>query len=136
SPTYQWQFKATNSGASFTNVSGATAAAYTVTKVQTSHVDDYRSIASNSGGSATSAVATTFMHADSAARLNLLGLSSTSFWFQIYGLTNRAYRVETTTNLNPPATWTRAFTNNVSYFYTNFVTTNDVMRFYRAITNN
>jgi hypothetical protein len=76
------------------------------------------------------------MHGDSAARLNLFGYSSTSFWFQIYGLTNRAYRVETTTNLNPPVTWVSVFTNNVSYFYTNFAMTNSPMRFYRAITNN
>ena len=135
-PAYQWQFRATNSGATFSNISGGTNATYTVVNVQTNHVGSYRNIASNSGGSATSIVATVFMHGDSAARLNLFGYNATSFWYQIYGLTNRAYRVETTTNLNPPVTWVSVFTNNVSYFYTNFARTNDPMRFYRAITNN
>ncbi len=39
-------------------------------------------------------------------------------------------------NLNPPIAWSPVFTNNVSYFYTNFGKTNFPMRFFRAITNN
>jgi len=135
-PTYQWKFYGTNSSPTTNNISGATNATYTITNVQTNHAGNYFVVASNSAGTASSDVATIFVHGDSAARLNLISYNTTSFWFQIYGLTNRAYRVETTTNLNPPVTWTRVFTNNVSYFYTNFARTNDMMRFYRAITNN
>jgi hypothetical protein len=135
-PAYQWRFKGTNSGATTTNISGATNTSYTITNVQTSHVGDYSVVLTNSAGSVTSSVAALFIYADSAARLNLYGYSSTSFWFQIYGLTNRAYVVQTSTNLNSSTNWNPIFTNFVSFFYTNFNRTNDPRRFYRAITNN
>lgn len=135
-PTYQWKFYGTNTLATTNNIANATNASYTITNAQTNHAGNYFVVASNATGTATSAVASAFVHMDSAARLNLFGYNSTSFWFQIYGLTNRPYRVESATNLSPPVTWTPVFTNTVSYFYTNFTMTNNVMRFYRSITNN
>src|SRR5712664_3342544 len=46
-----------------------------------------------------------------------------------------ACRIETSTNLNSPTNWLPIFTNFASYWHTNFNTTNDARRFYRAITN-
>src|SRR5439155_22939725 len=116
--SYRWRFQGTNSGATTNIISGATNSTYTISNVQGTNAGYYSVIVSNSFGSVTSAAATLFVHGDSAARLNLLNYNSTSFWFQVYGLTNRAYRIETTTNLNTPITWSTIFTNNVSYFYT------------------
>lgn len=127
-PSCQWRYNGAN-------ISGATGSTYSITNVQTTHAGDYTVVCTNTSGSVTSAVAILFVHGDSAARLNLVGYNTTSFWFQIYGLTNRPYRVETTTNFTTPIMWTSVLTNNVSYFYTNFAMTSDVTRFYRAITN-
>jgi len=63
-------------------------------------------------------------------------LNGTSFWFQVCGLTNRAYIVQTSANLNSTTNWHPIFTNYASYFYTNFSRRNDRQRFYRSITNN
>jgi hypothetical protein len=134
-PTYQWKFYGTNTTATTNNIIGATNETLTISNVQGTNAGNYFVVASNSAGTATSVVATAFLHSDSAARLNLLNYNSTSFWFQIYGLTNRPYKVESTTNLTSPITWTPVFTNMVSFFYTNFAMTNDIARFYRAITN-
>ena len=59
-----------------------------------------------------------------------------SFWFQAFGLTNRRYIVQTSTNLNSTTNWHPIYTNYASYFYTNFSRRNDRQRFYRSITNN
>lgn len=135
-PGYQWRFKGTNSGATTTNITAAANLSYTITNVQGAHAGDYSVVVTNLAGSVTSSVAALFLHADSAARLNLYGSSTTSFWFQIYGLTNRPYVVQTSTNLNSPTNWQPIFTNFVSFFYTNFNRTSDQQRFYRTITNN
>jgi hypothetical protein len=135
-PAYQWRFKGTNSGAATTNIAGATNTSYTIVNVQTNNAGGFSLVATNSAGSVTSSIATLFVHGDSSARLNLWGYNTTSFWFQIYGLTNRAYIVQTSTNLNSPTNWYAIYTNFVSYYYTNFNRTNDQLRFYRAITNN
>ena len=135
-PVYQWKFYGTNSPPVTNTISGATNAAYTITNVQGTSAGNYFCVATNSAGSAASAVAGLFVFGNSAAHLNLIGYNSTSFWFQIYGLTNRAYRVDAASNLNPPIAWSPVFTNYVSYFYTNFGKTNFPMRFFRAITNN
>jgi len=135
-PAYQWKVYGTNSSPATNTIPAATNGTYTITNVQGTNAGNYFCVATNSAGSTNSAVATLFVHGTSAATLNLVGYNSTSFWFQIYGLTNRAYRVESTTNLNPPISWVSVFTNYVSYFYTNFNRTNDPLRFYRAITNN
>jgi len=135
-PVYQWRFKGTNSGSSTTNISGATNTSHTIANVQTNHAGDYSVVVTNSSGSKTSTVATLFIHGDSAARLNLVGLNSTSYWFQIYGLTNRPYVVQTSTNLGSSTNWYPIYTNFVSFYYTNFNRTSDAQRFYRAITNN
>src|SRR5205823_1620388 len=109
---------------------------YTITNVQGTNAGYYTVIVSNSYASVTSSVATLFVRGDSAARLNSFGFNSTSFWFNTFGLTNRAYKLESATNLDDPIVWTPVFTNNVSYFYTNFNRTTYPMLFYRAITNN
>ena len=43
--------------------------------------------------------------------------------------------VQTSTNLNSATNWYTIHTNLVSFWYTNFPTTNDRQRFYQAITN-
>ena len=93
-------------------------------------------VATNSVGSVTSSVATLYIWPDSSARLGTLQLTTNGqFIFSVAGLTNRAYRIVSTTNLNSPIVWTAVYTNYVTYWYTNFAISNDAQRFYRAITN-
>ena len=84
----------------------------------------------------TSSTAGLFVHANSASRLYPFEKITNGFRFQVYGVTNRQFRVETSTNLNSPTNWYSIFTNWTSFWYTNLGMTNDPMRFYRAITNN
>lgn len=126
-PTNLWRFNGTP-------ISGAAGASYTITNVQTNDAGDYTVIVGNSSGSVTSSVASLIVHGDSASRLSLWGMTSNAFRLHISGLTNRAYVVQTSTNLT--TNWTTIYTNFVSFWYTNFNTTNDRQRFYRAITNN
>ena len=135
-PVFQWKFYGTNASPATNSISAATNASHTITNAQGTNAGNYFCIATNSSGSATSAVAGLFIHGDSAARLGPLTYATNKFWFQIYGLTNRAYRVETSTNLNSSTNWHTIFTNFVSFWYTNTGTTNDAQRFYRSLTNN
>ncbi|MCI0746036.1 MAG: immunoglobulin domain-containing protein [Verrucomicrobia subdivision 3 bacterium] len=132
---YQWRFKHTNSTAVTTNIAGGTNTSYTISNVLGTNAGSYSVVVTNSSGSVTSALASLIVHADSAARLSLFTYENETFRMHISGLTNRPYRVETATNLNPSVTWTPIFTNIVSYWYTNFAATNDGRRFYRTITN-
>jgi len=132
-PVFQWKFYGTNTSPTTNAISGATNASYTLSNGQGTNAGNYFCVATNISGSATSAVAALFIHGDSAARLGPIASTTNKFWFQIWGLTNRAYRIETSTNL---IDWSSIFTNYVSYWYTNSGTTNDPQRFYRSITNN
>jgi hypothetical protein len=80
-------------------------------------------------------VAQLFLHHDSAARLSLWETGTNDFRCHIYGLTNRYYRVDATTNLKGPTVWTPVFKKMVSFWYTNACRTNNWAVFYRAITN-
>ena len=55
--TYQWQ-KSTDNGATFADISGATSTTYALPKGKMSAAGKYRLVATNAGGSTTSAVAT------------------------------------------------------------------------------
>jgi hypothetical protein len=63
-------------------------------------------------------------------------METNAFRLHISGVTNRSYVVQTSTNLNGATNWYNIHTNFVSFWYTNFPTTNDWQRYYRAITNN
>lgn len=128
SPSIQWRHEGTN-------VPNATNASHTITNVQFTHATNYTVVASNGAGSVTSAIASLIVHADSAARLSLWNFTSNEFRMHISGLTSRGYVVESSTNLNAASNWHATFTNFVSFWYTNFVPTNDYRRFYRVITN-
>ena len=104
--------------------------------MQTNNAGYYSVVVTNTSGSATSSAATLFVLADSAARLSLWNYTTGKFHFHIYGLTNRAYVIQTSTNLGSPTNWYRIFTNIVSFWYTNVTASNDPQRFYRAMTNN
>lgn len=112
----------------------STNTSYTITNVQTSHATNYIVGVTNQYGGATSLVAGVFVHDNSAARLSLAQGSGTSMWFHVSGVTNRPFRVETTTYLNTNV-WYPLFTNWTSFWYTNSPLTNDKLRFYRVITN-
>jgi hypothetical protein len=128
-PAYQWRKEGVN-------VANATNANLTITNIQFSDGTNYTVVATNIGGSATSAVASVIIWPDSSARLLSPQLTTNGqFVFVVAGLTNRAYRIETSTNLNSPTNWVIIYTNYVTYFYTNASLTNDAQRFYRAITN-
>ena len=122
---YQWRQEGTN-------IPAATNSSFTRVNVQTSHGTNYTVVITNNYGSVTSKVAGLFVHADSAARLGPFIYTNQLLSFATWGLTNRAYRVEISTNL---VNWTPLVTNFVTYWTTNS-TTNYPQLFYRAITNN
>lgn len=132
---YQWRFRHTNSSATTTNIVGATNASFTINNVQGTNAGNFSVVVTNSSGSVTSSVASLIVHGDSAARLSLWAQTNTQFRFHIYGLTNRPYRIDSTTNLSGTIVWTPVFTNTVSFWYTNAPTTSDWRRFFRVITN-
>jgi hypothetical protein len=128
-PSYQWRQEGTN-------LAGKTSAMLLLTNAQLWQRTNYTVVASNSAGIATSSVAALIIHSNSAARLSSWGMETNAFRLHISGVTNRSYVVQTSTNLNSAANWSAVHTNFVSFWYTNFPTTNDRQRFYRAITNN
>ncbi|HEU0009226.1 MAG TPA: pre-peptidase C-terminal domain-containing protein [Verrucomicrobiae bacterium] len=132
---YFWKFRGTNASDPTNSIAGANSATYTLSNVAGTNAGSYWVVASNATGFATSSVASLFVHGNSAARLSLLSYTSNSFYFHLYGLTNRAYRIETSTNLASPTNWYPIHTNYVSYWYTNYGLTNPNSRFFRAITN-
>jgi len=134
-PTNQWWFYGTNSSPSTNSITNAINATYSITNVQGTNAGNYYCVATSASGSATSKVATLFVHGDSASRLSPFYFNTTSYWFQVFGLTNRPYRIDTSTNIGSPTNWHPTFTNYVSYWYTNFAISNDLQRFYRAVTN-
>lgn len=127
-PVHQWRKDGTN-------ISAATNTTHGITNVQGSHAGGYTVVCTNTSGAVTSAIASLIVHADSAARLTLYGTSSNEIFFHIFGLTNRAYRIEMATNLTAPINWSIIHTNMVSFWYTNAGISTNPMRFYRAITN-
>jgi hypothetical protein len=129
SPAFQWRQEGTN-------LAGKTSATLLLTNVQLWQGTNYTVVASNSVGMTTSVVAGLIVHGDSAARLSLWGMETNAFRLHISGVTNRPYLVQTSTNLNSATNWYTIHTNLVSFWYTNFPTTNDLQRFYRSITNN
>src|SRR5436190_1890468 len=74
-PAYQWRRNGTN-------IAGANTDVYNITNVQSSHAGDYTAVCTNTSGSVTSTAATLFVHGDSAARLNLIGLAPLHFGFR------------------------------------------------------
>ena len=63
-PTVQWQVS-TNGGSSFSNISGATSATYTINAVTASQNGyKYRAVFTNSAGTATTSVATLTVESD------------------------------------------------------------------------
>jgi hypothetical protein len=131
---YQWRFKHADSADPATNIVGATESSYTISYVQLTNAGGYSVVITNSSGSVTSSIASLIVHGDSAARLTNAMVTASAFRIHIFGLTNRPYVVETTTNLNT-TNWYPIHTNTVSFWYTNFPTTSDWRRFYRVITN-
>ena len=126
-PAYQWRQEGTN-------LFSGTNANLMLTNIQSWHGTNYTVVASNSSGMATSSVAALMVHGDSAARLSNATLQANAFRVHISGVTNRPYVVLTTTN-HIFTNWYPIHTNTVSFWYTNFPTTNDSRRFYRAVTN-
>lgn len=126
--SYQWRQEGTN-------IPDAMANTLTRNNVQLWHATNYTVVVTNNYGSVTSTIAGLFVHGDSAARMSLVQRNATSFWFHVYGVTNRPYRVETSTNLISATNWYSIYTNWTSFWYTNWPITNDKMRFYRVSTN-
>ncbi len=106
---------------------------YTITNVQLSHATNYSVIVSNYPGAsmtATSTVAALFVHANFSVRLTLWGNTTTSFWLHASGVTNRDMRVEISSNL---VNWSAVATNRTSFWFTNSISTNVPVRFFRLM---
>jgi hypothetical protein len=107
----------------------------TLVPINFSHAGSYTVIASNFAGSVTNPALVT-VWSNSAARLSAFFTpDQQKVVFQVAGVSNRAYRIETTTNLTPsPPSWLPVYTNLATFLYTN-INSPDVQRFFRAITN-
>lgn len=129
-PTYQWL----SNGVSIVI---ATNAYYTLTDAEPTLATNkfwYSAIASNSFGTATSQVALLVVHDSATAKITNTSFTVEGYFvMHVHGVTNRPYTVESTTNLNGSIQWMPVFTNYVSFNYTNFLTSNDVARFYRVL---
>jgi hypothetical protein len=126
--SYQWQ---TNG----VNISGGNYANHTNTNPQSASTNtpttyEYRVIASNYVGTATSSVAYVTVYPNASATLKDFVVTNTSFMFQVTGATSYVYIAQTSTNL---IDWESIKTNAVSFWVTNFPSTNQPYRFFRAI---
>ncbi|MCI0746377.1 MAG: immunoglobulin domain-containing protein [Verrucomicrobia subdivision 3 bacterium] len=101
-----------------------------LTNVQPAHAGDYQLIAGNYTGSVTSEVATVTVVVP--PQIGLVARTNEEFRFFVPGEAG-AWVVETATNLNLPASWLRVHTNRVPFWYTNFITPGDPLRFYRVV---
>lgn len=95
SPRYQWWFRAAP-------IPGETNRSLSVASAQASHAGNYRLVASNDGGSATSASA--FITYSDSATVSL-GIHPS---LSIYGPVGHAYRVEYSTEMSDGDQWTTA----------------------------
>lgn len=121
SPTFQWQ----KDGSA---ISGATDTVFTKLNVQTNDTGDYSVIATNSHGSATSAVAHLQVYDSAAATLSGMLIDSGQFQFVVSGLTGGTYTVDISTNL---IDWTAVSNGVATFAFTNSTLTNDY-QFFRA----
>jgi hypothetical protein len=122
-PALQWQFNGTN-------IAGATTNTYTAVATNTSQTGDYRLRATHIYGSATSMVAQVRVWASGAAPLTNVSFINSEFTFRQNDVTNYPYIVQASTNL---VDWETLATNRVPYSFTNLVTTNYPVRFYRTL---
>jgi hypothetical protein len=98
--TYQWRFHGANSANSPTNIVSATNATYTISSVQSNNAGYYSVHISNPLNGVDSSLALltvtpVCLEIDLYAGLNITG-----------GVPGQKYRIFSTTNLNPPVTWT------------------------------
>jgi hypothetical protein len=122
--TYQWQLN----GTSLTdggNISGANAATLNVANASTSDVGHYRVLVANSSGSVYSS--------DAPLALQVLNFFPA---VTLNGKLNDTYRVDYTTSLTPPVTWTPLATNKLTaspqYFF-DTTSPGPNKRFYRSV---
>jgi hypothetical protein len=123
-PTYQWRFN--NS-----NITGATASIYTITGVQTNNAGNYTTVASNSSGSATSAVAVLTVLI-SQATLSGPVVTNNLFQFTVSHVTGLNYIIQANTNLGS-TNWVAISTNTAPFTFSDTAFTNNPQRFYRAL---
>jgi hypothetical protein len=129
-PTYQWLSNGVT-------IASATNAQYTIESTQQTDTNQFyfSAVASNSHGSVISQVALLTVHHSDIGKIADAGFTSEGYFtMHVHGVTNRLYSVETATNLNETITWVPIFTNYVSFNYTNYMSTNDMARFYRVAT--
>jgi hypothetical protein len=122
-PALQWQFNGTN-------IAGATTNTYEVVGTSTNQTGDYRLKATNIYGWATSMVAHVKVWTSGSAPLKDLTFTNCEVTFHQYDVTNYLYAVQASTNL---LDWENLATSRVPYSFTNVVTTNYPIRFYRTL---
>jgi hypothetical protein len=122
-PDYQWRLNGTN-------LSGATAASYTITNVQADLGGDYSVIASNSTGTATSQDAVLAVYASGTATLLSTAYATNEVWFTVTGVPGYLYVVQASADLS---NWVSLHTNAASFNFTNYVNPNYPSRFFRAV---
>ncbi len=124
---YQWRFNGTN-------ISSATATAYTKTNAQSADTGSYSVIVTNDGGSVTSSVATLLVITpDVSAVISSPGFETGGqFRLTVTGTTGYNYAVEASTNL-ALTNWISLRTNFSPFSFTDAVSVLHFQRYYRAV---
>lgn len=122
--SYQWRFNGSSVG-------GAIAASYTITSLATNNAGSYTVVASNTSGSATSAVAVLTV-ATSQATLSSPAYTNNQFTLTVSLVSNLTYIVQAKTNVSA-TNWTALATNVGPFTFTDTQASNYPQRFYRAV---
>jgi pectin methylesterase-like acyl-CoA thioesterase len=127
---YQWL----KNGAPLTDATNST---LTITNAQRSDLATYSVVVTNLSGSVTSSVVALAVTGLNAGFIGETTGADGSFILNFAGLPNTAYSLETATNLSPPVNWLPIATNTTDaeglWQFTDSQTTNDPVRFYRAV---
>lgn len=122
-PAYQWRFNGTD-------IAGAAASSFTTNNVSTNTTGDFTVVATNSSGSATSAVAHLQVYSTQRALLSDLGYLSNGFRSVVSGITGATYVLEASTNL---FNWSAIETNQTTFTNLDVAAPNFPSRFYRVL---
>ena len=122
-PSYQWKLNGNN-------ISGATAASYTIANVQASHAGTYTAVASNSAGATTSQSAVLTVYSSAAPTFSGPVYSAGQFQMTVTGVPSFQYSVQSSSDL---ASWQTVHQGFSPFTYAYQVQSGVNYRFFRAI---
>ena len=122
-PSYQWKLNGNN-------ISGATAASYTIANVQASHAGTYTAVASNSAGATTSQSAVLTVYSSAAPTFSGQLYSAGQFQMTVTGVPSFQYSIQSSSDL---ASWQTVHQGFSPFTYAYQVQSGVNYRFFRAI---